>query len=137
MRHIFFVLIVIFVASCSVNKKPEHSEECKKEAQLSGRFVHHVLFWLAEPENPDARAEFEGALRDLVSIDLIVASNIGAPAATDREVIENSYTYSMVTTFANKADQDAYQIHPDHLKFVEKFSHLWTNVMVLDSESIF
>ena len=136
MRRITFILITIFVASCSVNKKHEQSEECKNETQLSGRFVHHVLFWFAEPENPDARTEFEGALRDLVSIDLIVASNIGAPASTDREVIENSYTYSMVTTFANKADQDAYQIHPDHLKFVEKYSHLWTKVMVIDSESI-
>ena len=108
----------------------------KQEVQLSGRFVHHVLFWLVEPENPSARTEFEGALRDLASIDLVVANHLGVPAATNREVIENSYTFSMVLTFANKADQDAYQIHPDHLKFIDKYGHLWSKVTVMDTESI-
>ena len=139
MRHLFsiFCFCMMMTVSCiSNNHKCEHSAECKREVQLSGHFVHHVLFWLAEPENPKARVEFEGALRELVSIDLIVASNIGAPAATDREVIENSYTYSMLTTFANKADQDLYQTHPDHLKFIEKYGHLWIKVMVIDAESI-
>lgn len=125
-----FAAVTLLCAGCFSCRNNE------QEVQLSGRFVHHVLFWLVEPENPKACAEFEGALRDLVSIDLIVASNIGTPAATNRDVIENSYTYSMVATFANKADQDAYQIHPDHLKFIEKYGHLWDKVMVIDTESI-
>ena len=135
--NIIIALTMIMTVSCvSNNQKSEHSAECKKEAQLSGRFVHHVLFWLVEPDNPSARAEMERALRELVTIDLIVGSNIGTPAATDREVIENSYTYSMLITFANKAAQDAYQTHPDHVKFVEKAAHLWNRVMVIDVESI-
>ena len=126
---LYAVLAMLLAGCCSCQKQ-------KQEVQLSGRFVHHVLFWLVEPDNPKACTEFEGALRDLVSIDLIVANNIGVPAATNREVIENSYTYSMVVTFKNKADQDAYQIHPDHLKFIEKYGHLWNRVMVIDTESI-
>ena len=129
-KFFLYAVLAMLLAGCF------SCQNRKQEAQLSGRFVHHVLFWLVEPDNPKACASFEGALRDLVSIDLIVASHIGVPAATNREVIENSYTYSMVVTFKNKADQDAYQVHPDHLKFIEKYGHLWNRVMVIDTESI-
>lgn len=104
--------------------------------ELSEMFVHHVLFWLKEPENVDARCEFEAGVRELLKIDLIVMHNFGVPATTNRDVIENSYTYSMVACFKNKADQDIYQTHPDHLKFIEKCSHLWQRVMVIDTEAI-
>ena len=125
-----YSVIALLLAGCFT------CQNKNRDVQLSGRFVHHVLFWLVEPENPNARTEFEGALRDLASIDLVVANHIGIPAATNRDVIENTYTYSMVLTFANKTDQDTYQTHPDHLKFIEKFGHLWSRVMVIDTESI-
>ena len=127
-KKLMYAAIALFLAGCHL------PQDTKQEVQLSGRFVHHVLFWLVEPENPKACSEFEGALRDLASIDLVVANHIGVPAATNRDVIENTYTYSMILTFANKADQDAYQTHSDHLKFIEKFGHLWSRVMVIDTE---
>ncbi|MFT7068756.1 MAG: hypothetical protein ACJAZY_001640, partial [Spirosomataceae bacterium] len=32
-----------------------------------------------------------------------------------------------------KADQDAYQEEPIHLKFIEDFSSMWTKVQVYDN----
>lgn len=102
---------------------------------LNNLFVHHVLFWLKEPNNPQACAEFEAGLKKLLEIDLIVDKHIGKPAATNRDVIENTYTYSMIACFKNKADQDAYQPHPQHQEFIKNCEHLWNRVMVIDSEA--
>jgi len=35
--------------------------------------------------------------------------------------------------FANKEDQDSYQVDPVHLKFVDECKHLWKKVTVFDS----
>ena len=97
---------------------------------------HHVFFWLKEPVTDDVRARFEAALKELVTIEVIIDYHLGRPAATNREVIDSSYTYSLLTTFKNKADQDIYQSHPKHLKFIEDCDDLWERVVVYDSENI-
>jgi hypothetical protein len=38
--------------------------------------------------------------------------------------------------FKDKADQDAYQVDPIHLKFVEQYAHLWSRVVVYDSVDV-
>lgn len=100
---------------------------------LEGQFIHHVFFWLKEPVTQEARTQFEQALRDLVKVETIVYSHLGIPAGTSRDVIDASYTYSLLTTFKNKADQDVYQTHPIHLKFIEENSMLWERVVVYDT----
>ncbi len=35
--------------------------------------------------------------------------------------------------FKNKEDQDIYQTHPIHLKFIEDCQHLWQKVVVYDA----
>jgi hypothetical protein len=51
-------------------------------------------------------------------------------------VIDRSYAVSWVLTFDDKADQDAYQVDPIHLRFVDECSPLWERVVVYDSEAI-
>ncbi len=110
---------------------------CSAEKErMAGKFIHHVFFWLKEPVTDDISAKFEAALRELVTIETIVGYHLGKPAATNREVIDSSYTYSLLTTFKNKADQDIYQSHPKHLKFIEDCDDLWERVVVYDSENI-
>ncbi len=61
-------------------------------------------------------------------------SHIGIPAATEeRGVVDNSYTYSYMVMFDSLDDQNIYQKHPVHLKFIEENSHLWNKVVVYDS----
>lgn len=103
---------------------------------LKNLFIHHVYFWLKNPVTPGVRSRFEKGLNNLVTIDTIVDYNLGVPAGTNREVIDGSYTYSLLVSFKNRKDQDIYQTHPTHLKFIEDCSSLWERVVVYDSVSI-
>ena len=99
-------------------------------------FVHHVYFWLKKPVSRESGMKFENGLKQLVTIETIVGKHIGKPATTNRGVIDSSYSYSLLLTFKNKEDQDIYQTHPTHLKFIEECEELWEKVVVYDSVSI-
>ena len=100
---------------------------------IKNTFVHHVFFWLKEPDNQDARKQFEKGLSDLVKVPQIQSYHIGKPVGSSRDVVDGSYTYSYMTFFKNKEDQDIYQTHSIHLKFIEDCQHLWTKVIVYDA----
>lgn len=99
-------------------------------------FIHHVYFWLKKPVSSEAKNKFEKALRELVKIETVVNFHLGVPASTDRGVIDTTYSYSLLLTFKNKADQDVYQTHEKHLKFIADCQDLWEKVVVYDSVNI-
>lgn len=99
-------------------------------------FVHHVYFWLKNPETGADKAQLVDGLKKLSAVETIDSFHIGQPADTNREVIDRSYAVSWLLLFKNKADQDVYQVHPLHLKFIEECSHLWQKVVVYDSVDI-
>ena len=104
---------------------------------IKGNFEHVVLFWMNNPENQEERTLLEKGMKDLIkSSRYIVSAHLGVPAMTDREVVDNSYTYNYTVTFHSKEDQDAYQVEPVHLKFVEEYKHLWSKVQIYDSVNI-
>ncbi len=107
-----------------------------KVYNLEKLFIHHVYFWLKAPVTPEVRVKFERALRELVTIETIVDFHLGVPAPTNRDVIDTSYSYSLLVIFKNKADQDIYQPHPKHQKFIADCQDLWEKVVVYDSVSI-
>lgn len=99
-------------------------------------FIHHVYFWLKNPNSQEDRAKLVAGLRKLSKVNTIQKFHIGLPAKTNRDVVENTYSVSWLLFFRNKADQDSYQTDPIHLKFVEECSPLWEKVIVYDSEDI-
>lgn len=104
------------------------------EVQLKGALIHHVFFWLKEPKNEAHEKQLVKALNDLLKVETIKLSHIGFPAGTEsRDVVDHSYSVSYMVMFADQAGQDAYQVHPLHVKFVEENSHLWEKVVVYDS----
>lgn len=99
--------------------------------------VHHVFFWLKQPDSVADRDALIAGLKKLASIPLIVKLEIGLPASTEkREVVDNSWQVSELMYFASAADQAAYQEHPLHKAFVEQCSHLWEKVVVYDMQII-
>ena len=99
----------------------------------SGQVVHHVFFWLKQQGSKADREQLIEGLRTLTGIKVIKQLLIGLPASTEkRDVVDNSYDVSELMYFDNVADQDAYQVHPIHKAFVEKYSHLWEKVVVYD-----
>jgi len=106
------------------------------EESMGDKFIHHVFFWLKQPVTQEMREKFEKALKELATIGTIVDYHIGVPAPTNRDVIDTSYTYSMLSTYKTREDQDIYQGHEKHLKFISDCQDLWEKVVVYDSVSI-
>lgn len=105
-------------------------------ATLKGRFIHHVYFWLKEPGNEAHRARLIEGLQQLSAVKTIRQFHIGQPAATNRDVIDRSYTVSWLLVFDNAADQESYQKDPAHLRFIDNCSSLWSRVVVYDSVDV-
>lgn len=103
------------------------------ERQLKNIFIHHVYFWLKNPNSAvDADKLAEGLLK-LSAVKTIQRFHIGKPADTNRDVIERGYALSWFVEFKNATDQASYQTDPIHLKFIEDYSNLWSKVIVYDS----
>jgi hypothetical protein len=101
--------------------------------ELEGGFFHIVYFWLVS-DTPEVKKEFLKELTQFIEqVDEIKKVHIGPPADTDREVIDNTYSYNLLLTFESKKEHDIYQEHPAHKKFIENASSLWTKVLVYDS----
>lgn len=99
-------------------------------------FVHHVYFWLKNPDSAEDKAQLLAGLKKLSAVKTIQQFHIGVPSSTNRDVIDRSYSVSWLLFFKDKADQDSYQTDPIHLNFVKECSPLWTKVIVYDSEDI-
>jgi len=98
------------------------------------RVVHHVFFWLRNPESKDDLAELLKGLNTLRQIEVVREIHIGVPASTkQRDVVDGSYSASELMFFDDITAQETYQEHPIHKKFVATCSHLWSRVVVYDS----
>ena len=104
-----------------------------REIPMGKTFVHHVFFWLKDPKNIEDRNAFENGLHALVKVPLVQSYHIGTPVVSSREVVDDSFTYSYIAFFKNEADQNIYQTHAIHLKFIEDCQHLWEKVIVYDA----
>ncbi|WP_090121940.1 Dabb family protein [Lutibacter oricola] len=102
---------------------------------MEEKFIHLVFFWLKNPENKTDRTKFEDAINKLVETSKYAKNNhIGTPAATNRPVVDSSYTYCLKVTFNNIEEHDKYQIEPAHKLFIAEASKLWERVLIYDSE---
>ncbi|MFD2521446.1 Dabb family protein [Emticicia soli] len=96
-------------------------------------FVHHVYFYLKNPSSEADKAKLLEGLEKLSKVPTIRMVHIGVPAPTTRSVIVRDYSISWLCFFDNLEEEEIYQKHPIHLKFVEDYSHLWEKVNVYDS----
>lgn len=99
-------------------------------------FIHHVYFWLQNPESKEDLDQLIAGLKKLSKAKSIGSSHIGLPAPTNREVIDRSYSVSWCLFFKSAEEQDSYQTDPIHLNFVKECSMLWKKVVVYDSIDI-
>jgi hypothetical protein len=98
------------------------------------KLVHHVFFWLKNPQSKEDLARLLEGLRTLANIETVRGAHFGVPASTEkRDVVDNSYSASEMLFFDDLAGQKIYQDHPIHKKFVADCSHLWERVVVYDA----
>lgn len=119
------LLVIICITAC---------ETVKTKDIISGRFAHTVLIWLKNPDSESDKGQLEAGLKKLIeNSEYVRSTHLGVPALTDREVVDNSYTYCLIVTFGSKEAQDQYQVEPAHKKFLTDCKHLWSKVLIYDS----
>ena len=105
--------------------------------QEKKQLVHHVFFWLKNPDSKEDLNKLIEGLKSLMKIEHLRLGKIGLPAATEkRPVVDHSYSVSLLNFFDDVDGQNKYQDHPIHVKFVEECKHLWAKVLVYDSTDI-
>ena len=121
-------------AAAATASMPTFAADNTSSAAALPPVIHMVYFWLKNPESEEDQAQLIAGLKSLAAIPQVKKLHVGKPASTlKRDVIDNSFHVSELMMFDSVADQDAYQTHPLHLKFVETHSHLWQKVVVHDS----
>lgn len=101
----------------------------------SPSFVHNVYFWMKNPDSIEEAARLASGIKTLATVTGVQGFHLGRPAPTDREVIDNTYTFHLMLQFDTLEAQSAYQVDPIHEKFVEHCSRLWEKVVVYDSDA--
>ncbi|MGB5819038.1 MAG: Dabb family protein [Saonia sp.] len=100
-------------------------------------FAHTVFFWLEHPDSDKDREKFETSLQRFLDSSKFAKTNfIGTPPKASRDVVDDSFTYSLIVTFESSEAQEGYQKEEAHLQFIEECKDLWTKVVVYDSHGI-
>lgn len=100
--------------------------------QSTGKFVHHVIFYLKDPSSQSDRQKLLEGLQSLEAIPCVLF-DIGTPAATNRPVIVRDYDFSLLCIFNSPEEEAEYQKHPIHDNFRDNYAHLWGKVIIYDS----
>ncbi len=124
-----------FIASASLlTLAPAIESLTMKEEKPA--LVHHVFFWLKNPDSKEDLAKLIAGVKSLSKIETIRKIHVGVPASTEkRDVVDNSYSVSELMFFDDTAGQKTYQDHPIHQKFIADCSALWEKVVVYDTMS--
>jgi len=105
--------------------------------QFDPNFTHTVFFWLKNPDSQEDRKAFETSLQKFLDNSGYAKTKfIGIPPKASRDVVDGSFTYSLIVTFESAEAQQNYQDEAPHKLFIEESSDLWTKVIVYDSKSI-
>lgn len=98
------------------------------------KLLHHVFFWLKNPDSKEDRDKLVEGLHTLAKIETIRKLHVGVLASTEkRDVVDTSWQVSELMFFDDLAGQATYQSHPLHLSFIKNYSHLWAKVVVYDA----
>ena len=127
------LVILIAVIGCTVQMFAQE----KDLETFDPAFAHTVYFWFKNPEDQEARTKFEYELKKFLEHSAYAKTNfIGTPPPAIREVVDGSFTYSLIVTFESAAAQEGYQKEQPHLDFIAACKDLWEKVFVYDSNGI-
>jgi len=130
----YILLLFICITSNQLMQAQNQNQDQTAATEFDSHFVHNVYFWLKNPEKKQDRVDFEASLKKFLKSSKYAKTHfIGTPANTPREVVDNSWTYSMVLTFPSKEIQNKYQDEDVHHVFIEESEDLWERVQVYDS----
>ena len=131
MKNIICILAIVLMTSTVFGQNETEMKE------FDSNFSHTVFFWLKNPDNTADRAAFETSLKKFLGKSEYAKTKfIGTPPKASRDVVDGSFTYSLILSFDSAESQQAYQDEVPHKVFIEESSDLWSKVIVYDSTGI-
>lgn len=96
--------------------------------------VHNVYFTLKDGAAANIQKLTDACFKYLKNQPGVVYFGAGPLVAElERPVNVRDFHVGLCVVFKSKADHDAYQTAPDHLKFIEENKPTWDKVRVFDS----
>lgn len=144
----FLPFLVLILFSCNQVDPALQNEVKELKEKLAGYekemkaakvdetgFIHTVFFWMNEGVTDEQKADFaKNGLGELLKVKSIYKGYMGPAAMTpERGVVDNSYDFALICHFKDGKAQDAYQVDPIHLKFIDDYKDLWKKVQVYDN----
>lgn len=131
MKYLALSVLMLFCTLTALSQKQEEMKE------FDSNFAHTVFFWLNNPDDAQDRTAFENSLQKFLDNSGYAKTKfIGKPPKASRDVVDGSFTYSLIVTFDSAEAQQAYQDEAPHKLFIEESSGLWSKVIVYDSKGI-
>lgn len=135
---ILFVLLTVGVAPLFLQDHhamaDEPSTSASETASKAAPLAHIVFFTLSESNDANREKLVEACKKYLDKHEGVVYFSVGVNAPEyNREVNDRDYDVALHLVFETAQDQDVYQTHPRHVKFVEECKGLWKKVRVFDS----
>jgi hypothetical protein len=128
-KQVYILVMTMLLLSCA-----QKQNDLKT---FDPTFVHTVYFWLKDPESIQDRAAIEVSLKKFMKNSKYAKTKfVGTPPKATRDVVDDSFTYTLVLTFSSAEEQENYQNEAAHLTFIEESQDLWEKVLVYDSMSI-
>ena len=124
------LIILILLAGCGQSQDTTMNT-------FDPNFAHTVYFWLKNPDKQEDKKAFETSLRKFLDNSAYAKTKfIGTPPGASRDVVDGSFSYSLIVTFESSEAQKNYQDEAPHKLFIKESEHLWDKVIVYDSHGI-
>ena len=139
MKYIPLLISIFLFAACNSTTDKNQSAErpavkVSKMTEEKLTLVHTVYFWYKEDLSKENIEIFKSAVKKLGTVPSIGKFHYGPPASTEaRGVVDNSFDMALNVFFEDVEAQNAYQIDPIHLAFVEQCEGFWEKVIVYDN----
>jgi len=129
-KYIITIIVLALLNSCGQTQESTMNT-------FDANFAHTVYFWLKNPESQEDKTAFETSLRKFLDNSGYAKTKfIGTSPRASRDVVDGSFTYSLIVTFESAEAQQNYQDEAPHKLFIKESEHLWNKVIVYDSTSI-
>lgn len=109
------------------------SDKSKLSQSSDSLFVHSVYFWLKEDITEDEQNTFVQILRELEQIESVESLEVGVPAQTPRDVVDNSYDVALLVYFKDRIGHDKYQSDTIHVDAISRFEEWIDKIQIYDA----
>ena len=102
--------------------------------EFAPAFTHTVYFWFKNPDSAEDKKTFETSVKKFMENSEFAKTRfVGIAPKAERDVVDDSFTYSLILSFESAEAQAAYQAEPAHIVFLSECKDLWEKVIVYNS----